>query len=100
MEEWRLFGREKRPAGGWKGGWEKVIGMNMLKIHYILVWKFHNETHYFTINIYNKKDDIVLSDKNKFYFLSDEGKAWQVTPHLTGILISFSWGHKFIFNSF
>jgi hypothetical protein len=20
MEEWRLFGREKRPAGGWKGG--------------------------------------------------------------------------------
>jgi hypothetical protein len=44
VEAW-LLGKRVSPKK--EGRQERYLRMNMIKVHYIHVWKCHNKTHYF-----------------------------------------------------
>jgi hypothetical protein len=66
----------------WEEGDKKAIREDMIKIHYMYVWKYHNETSRFVQLIFTNK--IIFKDKKPKDYKKQKrffGLTWESNHH-------------------
>jgi hypothetical protein len=89
-----LFGKKVGTSERSGGVQERLMGINMIKVHYIHVRKCHCETHYFIQLIYahkKKKRKRTKREKEILAMVSNANQALCLSALMAGLSLHFPW---------